>query len=76
MQLDNRLSLNNVWAMQNKLELRKEDKFFLRFYSTGENAGDTYDIVSTAGILQSRWRGNGEWVNSYKNYWFSNINPW
>ncbi len=75
MQLDNRLSLNNVWAMQNKLELRKDDKFFVRFYTTGENAGDTYDIVSTADILQSRWRGNGDWLNGYKNYWFSNINP-
>ena len=75
MQLDNRLSLNNVWAMQNRLEINKAGTFFLRFYTTGENAGDTYDIVSTGDILQSRWRGNGEWLNGYKNYWFSNINP-
>ncbi len=74
MQLDNRLSLNDVWAMQNRLEIAKKDKFFLRFYTTGENAGDTYDIVSTASILQSRWRGNGDWLNGYKNFWFSNIN--
>ncbi|MBK8502636.1 MAG: TonB-dependent receptor plug domain-containing protein [Saprospiraceae bacterium] len=75
MQLDNRLSLNNVWAMQNKLELKKDDRFFVRFYTTGEDAGDTYDIVSTADILQSRWRSNGDWLNGYKNYWFSNVNP-
>lgn len=75
MQLDNRLSLNNVWAMQNKIELRQEGKFFFRAYTTGENAGDTYDIVSTAGILQSRWKSNGAWLNEYKNYWFRNVNP-
>ncbi len=75
MQLDNRLSLNDVWAMQNKFEIAKKDRFFLRFYTTGENAGDTYDIVSTAGKLQDRWRSSGTWLNSYKNYWFQQINP-
>ena len=75
MQLDNRLSLRDVWAMQNKFELIKKDRFFFRFYTTREDAGDTYDIVSTAYILQSRRKGNGEWLNDYKNYWFRNINP-
>lgn len=75
MQLDNRLSLNDVWAMQNKFELRNSDRFFVRFYTTREDAGDTYDIVSTASILQSRWKGDGTWLNDYKNYWFLNINP-
>ena len=75
MQLDNRLSLRDVWAMQNKLEIKKEDQFFFRIYTTREDAGDTYDIVSTAYILQSRRKGDGEWLNDYKNYWFQNINP-
>ncbi len=75
MQLDNRLSLNDVFAYQPKLEIKKKDRFFLRMFMTGENAGDTYDIVSTASKLQSRWRGDGEWLNGYKNHWFSNINP-
>ncbi len=75
MQLDNRLSLNDVWAMQNRLEINKKDRFFLRLYTTGEDAGDTYDIVSTASKLQSRWRSNNDWLNQYKNFWFSQINP-
>ena len=75
MQLDNRLSLRDVWAMQNKFELKKEDRFFFRFYTTREDAGDTYDIVSTAYILQSRRKGDGDWLNDYKNHWFRNINP-
>ena len=74
MQLDNRLSLKDVWAMQNKVEVTKKDRFFFRFYTTREDAGDTYDIVSTASKLQGRWKGNGDWVNDYKNFWFSNIN--
>ena len=75
MQLDNRLSLRDVWAMQNKLELRQKDKFFLRFYTTREDAGDTYDIVSTAYILQGRRKGDGAWLSDYRDYWNRNINP-
>ncbi len=75
MQLDNRLSLNDVWAMNNKLEVKKKDKFFIRFYTTKEDAGDTYDIITTGQILQSRWKSDGSWLNEYKNYWFRNINP-
>ena len=75
MQLDNRLSLNDVWAINNKLEVQKKDKFFMRVYHTKEDAGDTFDIISTGQKLQSRWRSDGEWLNEYKNYWFRNINP-
>ncbi|NRB49114.1 MAG: TonB-dependent receptor [Saprospiraceae bacterium] len=74
MQLDNRLSLRDVWAMQNKFEIKQKDKFFLRFYTTREDAGDTYDIVSTAYILQGRRRGDGDWLSGYRDYWNRNIN--
>ena len=74
MQLDNRLGLRDVWAMQNKLEVRHKDKFFLRFYTTREDAGDTYDIVSTAYILQGRRKGDGAWLSDYRDYWNRNIN--
>jgi len=75
MQLDNRLSLNGVYVIQNRLEIAQQDRFFLRFYNTQENAGDTYDIVTTAFLIQERWRGNSSWLTGYKNYWFRNINP-
>ncbi len=74
MQLDNRLGLRGVWAMQNKFEIRQKDRFFLRFYTTREDAGDTYDIVSTAYILQGRRKGDGAWVSDYRDYWNRNIN--
>lgn len=75
MQLDNRLGLRDVWAMQNKFEVKHKDRFFFRFYTTREDAGDTYDIVSTALVLQSRRTGDGTWLDNYRNYWFRNINP-
>ncbi|MEZ5043623.1 MAG: TonB-dependent receptor [Saprospiraceae bacterium] len=75
MQLDNRLSLRDVWAMQNKFEIKHKDNFFLRFYTTREDAGDTYDIVSTAYIMQGRRKGDGAWLSDYRDYWNRNINP-
>ena len=74
MQLDNRLSLKNVWALQNKLEIRKPNKFFFRAYMTEENAGDTYDIVTTAYLLQGKWKSDGNWLQDYQKYWFRNMN--
>ncbi len=78
MQLDNRLRLDGVWLVQNKFEVKYEgnnQSFFLRGYHTEENAGKTFDIVTTADILQSRWRGNESWLDGYRNYWFRNIVP-
>lgn len=74
MQLDNRLSLNDIWAMQNKVELRNKDRFFFRFYTTREDAGDTYDIVSTGHNIQSQTKGDIDWLREYKDYWFRNQN--
>src|SRR5690606_9880956 len=48
---DNRISLRNIQFLQNKIELKKENKYFLRFYSTHEDAGDSYDAVLTANIM-------------------------
>lgn len=75
MQLDNRLRLDGVWLMQNKIELKYKDRFFIRAYQSAENSGNTYDIVTTADLLQGRWRGNGSWLDGYRNYWFNNIVP-
>lgn len=75
MQLDNRLQLKDVWATQYRLEIKQEDRFFLRFYTTREDAGKSFDIVSTADQIQNRWKGENDWLTGYKNYWFRNINP-
>ena len=48
---DNRFSLKNILFFQNKLELRKQDNFFIRAYATHEDAGDSYDAVLTATLM-------------------------
>ncbi len=72
---DNRYSLKNIKFLQNRLEYRKKDKFFIRFYTTHEDAGDSYDAVATAVSLQERGLQNSEWATEYSNYWSSNIKP-
>jgi len=52
---DNRYSLNNILFFQNRLEL-KGKKSFLRFYTTHEDAGNTYDAVYTAFLMQDYYK--------------------
>jgi outer membrane receptor protein involved in Fe transport len=62
---DNRISLRGIQFFQNKIELKKTDKFFVRFYSTHEDAGDSYDAVLTANIMANLAKSEG---NFYKDY--------
>ena len=68
---DNRYSLKNIQFIQNRIELKKEGKWFIRAYSTHEDAGDTYDAVFTAFQMQEVAKGNDEWLIDYKAYWRS-----
>lgn len=62
---DNRISLRNIQFFQNKIELKKKDKYFLQFYTTHEDAGDSYDIVLTANIMANKAKLE---ENFYKDY--------
>lgn len=42
---DNRFSLKDILFYQGKLELNKANKYFIRVYGTGENAGNSYDPI-------------------------------
>ena len=66
---DNRYKLENIRFWQNKIELRNKGKYFLRAYSTKEDAGDTYDIVATGFELNNRAIDNNQWFTSYANRW-------
>ena len=66
---DNRYKLENIRFWQNKIELRNKGKYFLRAYSTNEDAGDTYDIVATGFELNNRAIDNDQWFTSYANRW-------
>jgi len=66
---DNRYSLKDILFFQNRVELRKKDKFFLRAYATHEDAGNSYDAVFTAFLIQNAARSDNDWSKDYINYW-------
>jgi iron complex outermembrane recepter protein len=66
---DNRFSLRDIQFLQNRIEIRKRDKYFFRVFRTGEDAGKSYDPYFTALLLQQRSKRNEEWLQSYLQYW-------
>ncbi len=58
----NRYNINNFTLQQHKLEIRGND-FFVRGYTTSENAGDSYDMRFT-GINMNKV-GATEWFGTY-----------
>ena len=70
---DNRFSLKNIRFYQHRIELRKQDKFFVRFYTTLDDAGDSYDPYFTALQLQRLSKSDIEWSDDYRRFWKSNI---
>ena len=69
---DNRFSLRDILFVQNRLEFRKRDKFFLRVYSTNEDAGNSFDPYFTALQMQKAAATNDNWRNSYTQWWQQN----
>lgn len=72
---ENRFSLRNLFFLQQRLEYGKKDKYFIRAYSTNEDAGDSYDPYFTALQLQNEAKTDGDWYNSYIKYWGDVVNP-
>ncbi len=72
---DNRFSLRNIQFFQHRLELRNRDDFFVRFYATHEDAGDSYDPYFTAIRLQDAHKDDRTWANDYRNYWQATVVP-
>ena len=72
---DNRFSLKGIQFFQNILELKQEDKFFIRAYRSQEDAGNSFDAVFTALKLQEyNQTTNQDWYTAYKNNWRDNFN--
>lgn len=65
---DNRYSLKNIQFFQNRLEYRKPGKFFIRAYSTKEDAGQSYDAFFTALLLQRAVKSDNDWFLDYTKY--------
>ena len=70
---DNRFSLRDILFFQGRVELKKKDKYFIRFYGTGENAGKSFDPYFTALKLQDVARSDENWANAYVKYWEDSI---
>ncbi len=66
---DNRYSLKDISFYQNRVEIRKQDKFFIRAYSTNEDAGKSYDAFFTALLLQRESKSDADWAQDYNKYW-------
>jgi outer membrane receptor protein involved in Fe transport len=69
---DNRFSLRGIQFYQNRIELRKRDQYFLRFYATHEDAGRSYDPYFTALKLQEGSQTNEQWQQAYERWWVRN----
>lgn len=64
---DNRFSLKDILFYQNRFEVRKENKFFVRVYTTSEDAGKSYDAYSTAIKMQNASKPDNYWAMDYNN---------
>jgi outer membrane receptor protein involved in Fe transport len=72
---DNRYSLRDIQFFQHKIELKQNEKYFLRFYVTHEDAGNSFDPYFTALQLQNNAKEDIKWASDYINFWQTNINP-
>ncbi|MBK9993683.1 MAG: hypothetical protein IPP01_06800 [Saprospiraceae bacterium] len=66
---DNRFSLKNILFFQNRIEVRKENKYFVRAYVTNADAGDSYDPYFTALKLLEQTTNDEAWSQDYRSYW-------
>lgn len=72
---ENRFSLKDILFFQNRIEVRKQDDWFIRAYATNEDAGNSYDAVFTAYRLQDAAKSNANWNTQYSTYWNQIIRP-
>lgn len=66
---DNRYSINDIRIHQIRAEIVQQDKFYLRAYTTMENAGNSYDGVFTAIKLQDAQKSIEQWSSAYSKFW-------
>ena len=73
---ENRYRLKDIQFNQQRLEIRKPGTWFVRGYFTGEDAGDTYDVFTTAIRMQEASGSTQRWNIEYFNLWRSVIGNW
>lgn len=70
---DNRYSLRDFQFHQVRLEVSQPDKFYIRAYSTMEDAGNSYDAVFTALKMQQATKSDTRWAQDYQKFWSDKI---
>ena len=70
---DNRFRLEDILFFQQRVEIMKRDKYFVRAYVTMEDAGNSYDPYATALLLQDEVKTNRDWGTDYFDFWVNNI---
>ncbi len=68
---ENRYRLKDIQFHQERIELRREGKWFIRGYMTGEDAGKTYDIFTTGVRMQEASGNTQDWNTAYFTLWDS-----
>lgn len=71
---DNRYSINNIRIHQLRAEIVQPDKFYIRAYTTMENAGNSYDAVFTAIKMQDAQKSIEQWSTAYSQFWSAGAN--
>ena len=66
---DDRFSLNDIQFFQNKLEINQNNKFFVRFYATNEDAGNSYDSFVTAQKISDLSKPESQFYQDYAGYY-------
>lgn len=59
-----RYSLNNLQMAQHKLEI-KNNNWFVRGYTTQENAGDSYQATALGRLINEAWKPSTTWYPQY-----------
>lgn len=72
---ENRFSLKDILFYQNRIEFKKEGKWFIRAYATNEDAGNSYDAVLTAFKMLNSQRTLENFNTQYGTYWYNVIAP-
>jgi outer membrane receptor protein involved in Fe transport len=72
---DNRYSLKDLVFQQHSVEIKKDNKFFVRAYYTTEDAGKSYDAVFTSLLLNYAAKSDQQWAVDYQNFWRRTIIP-
>jgi outer membrane receptor protein involved in Fe transport len=60
----NRYAIRDFFTAQHKLEVSNKH-FFVRAYTTGEPAGDSYDTRYAAINLNRAWKSDAQWFSDY-----------